>query len=276
MSVKLASYSYSFSASSYELPQNVYIGRSHHAEHEYDIRFALGQTVWPLEVIKVSENGVPHSSFIYRPNRLKMHQTTCRGPSYGNTQQEPDWTILRSKVKVKYAKNPIFKHGVPHSSFIYRPNRLKMHQTTCRGPSYGNTQQEPDWMILRSKVKVKYAKNTIFKHGVPHSSFIYRPNRLKMHQATCRGPSYGNTEQEPDWRIFRSKVKVNYAKHYIFSHIITHSVHVYCSNWFKTRILFKSGSQFSIQIAKDHLQVKGQGHQLDAGIKIGFKKRGTA
>ena len=45
MSVKLASYSYSFSASSYELPQNVYIGRSHHAEHEYDIRFALGQTV---------------------------------------------------------------------------------------------------------------------------------------------------------------------------------------------------------------------------------------
>ena len=44
MSVKLASYSYSFSASSYELPQNVYIGRYHHAEHEYDIRFALGQT----------------------------------------------------------------------------------------------------------------------------------------------------------------------------------------------------------------------------------------
>ena len=45
MSVKLASYSYSFSASSYELPQNVYIGRSDHAEHEYDIRFALWQTV---------------------------------------------------------------------------------------------------------------------------------------------------------------------------------------------------------------------------------------
>ena len=120
-----------------------------------------------------------------------MHQTTCRGPSYGNTQQEPDWTILRSKVKVKYAKNPIFKHGVPHSSFIYRPNRLKMHQTTCRGPSYGNTQQEPDWTILRSKVKVKYAKNPIFKHGVPHSSFIYRPNRLKTHHTTCRGPAMG-------------------------------------------------------------------------------------
>ena len=45
MSVKLATYSYSFSASSCELHQNVYIGRSRHAEHEYDIRFALGQTV---------------------------------------------------------------------------------------------------------------------------------------------------------------------------------------------------------------------------------------
>ena len=137
MSVKLASYSYSFSASSCELHQNVYIGRSHHAEHEYDIRFAIGQTVWPLEVIKVSENGASHSVFVYRPNRLKMHQTTCRGPSYGSTQQEPDWRTLRSKVN-EYAKNHIFKHGVPHSSFIYRPNRRKMHQTTCRGPSYGN------------------------------------------------------------------------------------------------------------------------------------------
>ena len=68
----------------------------------------------------------------------------------------------------------------------------------------------------------------------------------------------------------RSKVKIKYAKKYIFSHIIMHNVQVYYSNWFKTRILLKSGSQFSIKIAKDHLQVKGQGHQLDAGIKIGF------
>ena len=35
ITVKLASYSYSFSASSYELHQNVYVGRSHHAEHEW-------------------------------------------------------------------------------------------------------------------------------------------------------------------------------------------------------------------------------------------------
>ena len=129
-----------------------------------------------------------------------MHQTTCRGPSCGNTQQEPDWTILRSKVKVKYAKNPIFKHGVPHSSFIYRPNRLKMHRTTCRGPSYGNTQQEPDWTILRSKVKVKYAKNPIFKHGVPHSSFIYRPNRLKMQNAIRNSTLKTNTNTTLTWR----------------------------------------------------------------------------
>ena len=126
-------------------------------------------------------------------------------------------------------------------------DRIVSKCTTRRAvvPAMGTLKQEPDWMILRSKVKVKYAKNTIFKHGVPHSSFICRPNRLKMHQATCRGPSYGNTEQEPDWRIFRSKVKVNYAKNYIFSHIITHSVHVYCSNWFKTRILFKSPKTIS-------------------------------
>ena len=45
---------------------------------------------------------------------------------------------LRWKVKVKYVKNQIFKDGVPHSSFVYRPNRFKMHQSTCRGPSYGN------------------------------------------------------------------------------------------------------------------------------------------
>ena len=141
MSVKLETYSYSFSASSYELHQNVYICRSHHAEHEHDIRFALGQTVWPLEVIKVSENRVPHRVFVYPPNRLKIHQTTCRGPRYRNTEQKPDWRILRSKVKVKYAKNPIFKHGVPHNSFVYLPKRLKMHQTTCRGHSYGNTTQ---------------------------------------------------------------------------------------------------------------------------------------
>ena len=205
-----------------------------------------------------------------------MHQTTCRGPSYGNTQQEPDWSTLRSKVKVKYAKNPIFKHRVPHSSFVYRPNRLKMHQTTCRIPSNGEHWTRTWLMDVKFKVQGQICENSIFKHGVPHSSFVYRPNRFKMHQATCRGPSYKNTEQELDWRILRSKVKVNYAKNYIFSHVITHSVHVYYSNWFKTRILFKSWSQFSIKIPKDHIQVKGQGHQLDAGIKILFKKRGIA
>ena len=167
----------------------MYIGRSHHAEHEYDIRFALGQTVWPLEVIKLSENGVPHSSFIYRPNRLKMHQTTCRGPSYGNTQQELDRRILRSKVKVKYAKNPIFKHGVPHSSFIYQPNRLKMQQTTFRGPSYGNTQQEPDWRILRS-----IRSRLVIDSGQPESiPTPPQPNsswfRLRFRTVKCQAES---------------------------------------------------------------------------------------
>ena len=97
MSVKLATYSYSFSASSCELHQNVYIGRSRHAEHEYDIRFALGQTVWPLEAIKVSENGVPHSVFVYRPNRFKMHHTTCRDPGQVDTQQKTGFQDVKVK-----------------------------------------------------------------------------------------------------------------------------------------------------------------------------------
>ena len=97
MSVKLATYSYSFSASSCELHQNVYIGRSRHAEHEYDIRFALGQTVWPLEVIKVSENGVPHSVFVYRPNRFKLHHTTSRDPGQVDTQQKTGFQDVKVK-----------------------------------------------------------------------------------------------------------------------------------------------------------------------------------
>ena len=57
-------------------------------------------------------------------------------------------------------------------------------------------------------------------------------------------------------------------------HIFTH-YHAQCARLLFKLVqntnTFKSGFQFSIKIAKDHLQVKGQGHQLDAGIKIGFK-----
>ena len=266
MSVRLATYSYSFSASSYELHQNVYIGRSRHVTSHYDIRFSLGRTVWPLEVIKVLENGVPHSSFIYQPNRLKMHQTTCRGPRYGHIQHKPDWRIIRSKVKVKYSKNPIFKHGVPHSSFVYRPNRLKLHQKTCHGPSYWHIQQEPDWRIIRSKVKVKYAKNPIFKHGVPHSSFVYRPNRLKMHQKTCHGPSYWHIQQEPDWRIIRSKVKVKYAKTPIFKHGVPHSSFVYRPNRLKMHQKTCHGPSYW------HIQQEPDWRTIRSKVKVKYAK----
>ena len=51
--VKLATYSETDSATSNKSLQNTYIGRSRRAEHEYGIRFSVGQTVSPLKVIKV-------------------------------------------------------------------------------------------------------------------------------------------------------------------------------------------------------------------------------
>ena len=109
--------------------QNVYIGRSRHAEHEYDIRFALGQTVWPLEAIKVSENGVPHSVFVYRPNRFKMHHTTCRDPGQVDTQQKTGFKYVKVKGQGQIReKTPILGRGtaqrlrLPAESFQNAPH----------------------------------------------------------------------------------------------------------------------------------------------------------
>ena len=97
-----------------------------------------------------------------------------------------------------------------------------------------------------------------------------------MHHTTSRHPGQVDIRRKSDSSILRSKVKVKCTIKRLFWHIIIHSAQVYRSNWFKTRILFKSVSQLSIQTAKNHLEVKGQGHQLDAGIIMSLKKRGTA
>ena len=52
--------------------------------------------------------------------------------------------------------------------------------------------------MSRSKVKVKYAKNTHFRTGYRTAIFVYRLNRLKMHHMTSRVLGQVDTQQKTD------------------------------------------------------------------------------
>ena len=94
-----------------------------------------------------------------------MHQTTCRGPSYGNTQQEPDWSTLRSKVKVKYAKKRFLNTGYRIAPLFTDRIVSKCTRRRAVFPAMGTLNKNLIKRILRSKFKVKYAKTRFLNTG---------------------------------------------------------------------------------------------------------------
>ena len=68
-----------------------------------------------------------------------------------------------------------FLDGVSHNFFIYRPIAPKLHKKVCIVCIDTSLSKDKKIIRPRSKVKVKWAKNSFFSDGVPHNfSFIDR------------------------------------------------------------------------------------------------------
>ena len=59
--------------------------------------------------------------------------------------------------------------------------------------------------MSRSKVKVKYAKNTYFRTGYRTGVFVYQPNRFKLHHTTSRDPGQVDTQQKTGFQDVKVK-----------------------------------------------------------------------
>ena len=151
MSVKTVWHSYSFSALSYDLPQNAYLSRNGWAEHEYGIRFDLGQTVWPQGVIFLFY-GEPHNFFSFtdrlRPNCIRWAST----PAWPKAQKIP-FQCQRSRSNG--TKTPFIRRCIATLFHLLidcvqiAPESVHRHQLGSRQRKF--------------QVKVKWAKNRFFR-----------------------------------------------------------------------------------------------------------------
>ena len=153
-----------------------------------------------------------------------------------------------------------------------------MHHTTCRDPGQVDTQQKNRIQVCQGqRSKSIMRKNTYFRTGYRTASSFTGPNRFKMHHTTCRDPGQVDTQQKTGFKYVKVKGQGQICEE---TPILTH-YHAQCAGlpfkWVQNTNTFKVWIPAKYVNLKKHLQVKGQGHQLDAGLIMGLKKkRGTA
>ena len=130
--------------------------------------------------------------------------------------KKQDSSMSRSKVKVKYAKNTYFRTGYRTASSF--TGRIVSKCSTRRAvtPARWTLNKKQDSSMSRSKVKVKYAKNTYFRTGYRTASSFTGRIVSKCTTRRAGTPARWTLNKKQDSSMSRSKVKVKYAKKHLF------------------------------------------------------------